>query len=98
MRYKVKWTLLAENDFEAITDYLLKNWDTSILEKFIKITENSIQQISSFPTLFPIIYKKKKIRKCVLTKQNTLYYRIVRTEIQILRIFDTRQDPGKLQF
>ena len=52
----------------------------------------------TFPTLYPIIYKKEKVRKCVLTKQNTLYYRVMETEIQILRVFDTRQDPAKLQF
>ncbi|HHV87025.1 MAG TPA: type II toxin-antitoxin system RelE/ParE family toxin [Petrimonas sp.] len=98
MRYKVKWTLSAKNDFEIITDYLLENWNTSVLEKFIKITEVNIQQILSFPTLYPIIYKKEKVRKCVLTKQNTLYYRVMGTEIQILRVFDTRQDPAKLQF
>ncbi|MGI6522183.1 MAG: type II toxin-antitoxin system RelE/ParE family toxin [Fermentimonas sp.] len=98
MRYKVKWTLSAENDFDLITDYLLENWSASVLQKFIEITEASIQQISRFPTLFPIIYKKERVRKCVLTKQNTLYYKIKDSEIQILRIFDTRQNPSKLQF
>ena len=98
MRYKVKWTLSAENDFDLITDYLLDNWSASVLQKFIEITEASIQQILRFPTLFPIIYKKERVRKCVLTKQNTLYYKIKDSEIQILRIFDTRQNPSKLQF
>lgn len=98
MRYKVKWTLSAENDFDLIIDFLLENWNVSVLETFIQITETSIQQISQYPTLFPIIYKKKMIRKCVLTKQNTLYYRVEGKQVQILRIFDTRQDPSKLQF
>lgn len=98
MRYTVKWTLSAENDFDKITDYIVENWGESVLRKFLDITNNNIRIIVSFPTLFPIIHKKKKVRKCVLTKQNTLYYRLVKNEIQILRIFDTRQNRKKLQF
>jgi len=33
-----------------------------------------------------------------VTKQNTLFYREVEKRIEILRLYDTRQDPKKLKF
>lgn len=98
MRYTVKWTPSAEKDFDEIVDYLLNNWTNSVAEKFLEITNSNIRLIQAFPTLFPEIHKKKKVRKCVLTKQNTLFYRVIKNEIHILRIFDTRQDDKKLHF
>ena len=57
-----------------------------------------VYQISINPKQFPLIFKKKKIRKCVMTKHNTLFYRENKDNIDILRIFDNRQDPKKLKF
>ena len=34
----------------------------------------------------------------VIAKYNTLFYRETKTQIEILRIYDTRQDPDKLTF
>ena len=36
--------------------------------------------------------------KGVLTKHNTLFHRENQTQIEILRIYDTRQNPQKLKF
>ncbi len=75
MPKQIIWSPLSENDFVSILDYLQKNWDDKVVESFIEITFSSVSQISTNPKQFPIIYKSKKIRKCVITKHNTLYYR-----------------------
>ncbi|OJV86046.1 MAG: hypothetical protein BGO34_19260 [Bacteroidia bacterium 44-10] len=98
MRYSINWTRSAETDYLQIIDYLLQNWPVSVAENFIEITENRIQQIQIFPLSSAIIHERKKIRKCILTKHNSLYYRVAKNKIHILRIFDVRQDPLKLQF
>jgi hypothetical protein len=69
-----------------------------LASNFIDLTENTLSQISINPKQFPICYNKKKVRKCVLTKHNSLFYRDSRSNIQILRIYDTRQDPDTLTF
>jgi plasmid stabilization system protein ParE len=94
----VIWSPLSENDFGNILDYLDKNWGKKVVITFIDLIENQINQISTNPKQFPIIYRRKKIRKCVLTKHNTLYYRDSKSYIEILRIYDTRQDPSTLTF
>jgi len=98
MNKQIIWSPLSEKDFENILDYLKSNWDKKVVEKFIDITDQLIFQISINPKQYPIINKSKRIRKCVITKHNTLFYRDRKDFIDVLRLFDTRQDPKKLIF
>ena len=98
MPKQIIWSPLAESDFAQILDYLDIKWEKKVAAHFIELTENLINQISLNPRQFPICYKRKNVRKCVLTKHNTLFYRDTRSSIQILRIYDTRQDPDTLTF
>ena len=98
MPKQIIWAPLAENDLSAILEYLDKNWDSKVSANFIDLTENVIDQISINPRQFPIIFIRKRIRKCVLTKHNSLFYRESRSKAEILRIYDTRQDPDSLTF
>lgn len=98
MPKKIIWSPLAENDFVSILGYLQNNWDDKVVQRFIDITDGLLVQISINPLQFPLILKKKKVRKCVITRHNTLFYRDRDEKIDILRIFDNRQDPKKLKF
>lgn len=96
MSKQIIWSPLSETDFSKILQYLHENWDENVAVQFIDLTENILDQIAINPRQFPVIFKKKKIRKCVLTKHNTMFYRVNKTQIDILRIFDARQDPKVL--
>ncbi|MFZ4799394.1 MAG: type II toxin-antitoxin system RelE/ParE family toxin [Bacteroidia bacterium] len=92
------WSPLAESDLEGIIEYLLENWSNEIILDYVNIVDSLIAQIENQPKMYPIINKKLKVRKCVLTKQNSLYYRENKERIEILRIYDNRQNPKKLKF
>ena len=96
MPEKIIWSPLAKNDFDLILAYLQQHWDNKVVQDFIEILSASIMHISNNPRQFPLI--NKNVRKCVLTKHNALYYRYQNEYIDVLRIFDTRQDPKKLEF
>jgi len=98
MSKQVVWSPLSESDFSKILEYLNENWDEKVTNQFIDLIENILEQISINPRQFPIIYKKEKIRKCVLTKHNSMFYRDSKNQVDILRIYDTRQDPNTLTF
>jgi plasmid stabilization system protein ParE len=98
MPKNIIWSRLAENDLENILNYLDKNWERKIASNFIDLTVNILNQIFENPKQFPISYKREKVRKCVLTKHNTLFYRETILSIEILRIYDTRQDSDTLTF
>ncbi len=89
-------TDVAKRDIEEITDYIFENWGNAICNKFLARFEEVCNIISATPRMYSLIHKKERIRKCILTKQNTIYYRERRYRIEILAIFDTRQNPDKL--
>lgn len=97
MRREIFWSPLAEKDLENILEYLSENWNQLVVIRFLHKIDLVIDQISKVPTQYPIINKKLQLRKCVVTKQNTLFCRAVEGRIEILRLYDTRQDPGRLQ-
>lgn len=96
MESKVIWSPAAETDLEYVIEYLNENWSKRIVTKFINKVEDTITLIAEDPTLFPLVNSKLNIRKCVLTNQNTIFYRSNKSTVEIVRVFDTRQDPKKL--
>ena len=96
MAKQVILTDIAERDLEHITDYLIENWGAVVCGKFLHRFEQVCEIISDNPSIYPIVYNKEKIRKCVLTHQNTIYFREHTHKIELLTIFDNRQDPSKL--
>jgi plasmid stabilization system protein ParE len=98
MTKEVIWSPDSENDIKAILDYLEKKWNNTIIVKFLNKVDDTINLILEDPQIFPVINEELQIRKSVITKQITLYYRELVDKIEIVRIFDTRQDPKKLEF
>lgn len=49
MPKSIVWSPLAETDFSAILHYLELEWGKNVTEKFIEITDNSIEQITINP-------------------------------------------------
>lgn len=70
---------------------------TKFKNKFIEKLDTSIAIIEKQPEIFPESKKNKGLRKCVITKQTTLFYRFNTKQIYIVTVFDTRQHPKKLK-
>ena len=86
----------AKADLENISLWLFENWPGSVLENFLDLFEAKVLLISHYPSRYPIIHFQSKLRKAVLTKHNIILYREKAEHIEIISIFDTRQDPEKL--
>ena len=94
----IKWSSFAEDDFAQILEYLYNRWNAAVVSRFMTETDSCILLIQKNPQQFPFLKKDLNVRKCVITKHNTLYYRERPTKIEILRIYDTRQNPETLRF
>jgi len=93
--YKVEWTENALNELKATYEYLEENWTEKELKNLSSEIERTIKLISDNPKLFPFS-EKKKIRRVIVKKLNTLYYREVKkSKVEILSFFSNRQDPNK---
>jgi len=93
--YRVIWSKRAASDLQSIVEYLEENWTDKEIRSFFKKFDLAIQAVKSYPEAFPAA-KKNKVRRVVLTKQITMYYDVLEEEIRIVSIFDTRQNPEKL--
>ncbi len=98
MPKEIIWSPDSERDLDTILAYLSSGWNPLVSSRFLDLIEKVLVQISINPRQFPLIYKGLNIRKCVIAKHNTLYYRNKRAHVEFLRIFDSRQDPDKLNF
>ena len=93
----VIWSPLSEVELDNTLNYLHEKLNEKVVTGFLDSIENLVKQISNNPKQFPVANKKKKIRKCVLSMHTTIFYQENKTNVIILRFFDTRQDPVKLK-
>lgn len=92
--YKVEWTDNALEELQQTFDYLESNFTEKELNKLAVEIEQFVALISKNPTLFPAS-DIKDIRKVVIKKYNTMYYRILEDKVEILSFFSNRQNPKK---
>jgi len=90
---------LAEYKLGKLTEYLLGQWSFRVKKDFLAKLTKKIQQIQIQPESCPKSNEFGGIYKCVVTKQTTFFYRVnfEREEIEIITLFDTRQDPERLR-
>lgn len=98
MLKSVRWSSFASKDLRNLLDYLEAKWNKKVCLNFIEKLDHSIRQIQINPAQFPYFNASLQIRKCVITKHNSLFYRVTSTRIEILRLYDTRQNPNDFSF
>ncbi|MCK0155958.1 type II toxin-antitoxin system RelE/ParE family toxin [Cellulophaga sp. F20128] len=96
---KVFISELAEYKLKQLTEYLLEEWSYKVKKDFLVKLTAKIEQISEFPESCQKSLASGGIYKCVVTKQTTFFYRVnfSKKEIEIITLFDTRNDPEKLK-
>ncbi len=76
--------------------FLENEWSAKVKQDFIQRLNKSLHQIQKLPESSPESNKIKGLRKCVVTKQITVFYKYSERTIDIVAIFDNRQDPNSL--
>ena len=93
--YSIEWTDNALSELKATFDYIEHNWTEKELRKLSNDIERTVNLISNNPNLFPIT-EGRNVRKAVVKKLNTLYYREKNNKrVEILSFFSNRQSPNK---
>ncbi|TLF46288.1 type II toxin-antitoxin system RelE/ParE family toxin [Maribacter aurantiacus] len=90
---------LAEYKLKRLTEYLLEEWGYKVKKDFLDKLTAKIEQISEYPESCKKSREFGGIYKCVVTKHTTFFYRVnfKQKEIEVITLFDTRQDPNKLK-
>ena len=95
---EIIWSAKAKTSFFSVIDYLNENWTKKEMVQFYQRTHITINAIKKNPAIFPASSKNKTIRKAIIDKNNSFFYKVDHTnqKIYLLTFFDSRQDPKKL--
>jgi plasmid stabilization system protein ParE len=95
-KHQVFLSPLAERKLLILLDYISEEWGNIAREKFLSKFKLSIKQVSIHPLSCPESHEMNGVFKCVVTPQTSFYYRIKNDEIEIITLFDNRQDQHKV--
>jgi plasmid stabilization system protein ParE len=91
----IVWNRRASDNFNSIIKYLQEEWGDNVTRNFVVRTHQIIELLRSTPEMGAIEHFEKQIRGFVITKHNTLFYRIEEEKLILLSFFDNRQHPRK---
>ena len=91
---RILWTDHALIELADTYEYLEINFTKKELKALSNEIEKVLKLILKTPNLFPVS-KTKGVRKVVVKKYNTMYYREHKDYIEILSFFSNRQNPNK---
>lgn len=96
MAKQVVWSHRALNDRKQILDYWrLRNKSHTYSKKLNQLFKESVKILSDFPQIGKLADEHNLRIKMV--KEYLIIYEETQTQIFILTILDSRQDPGKLK-
>lgn len=98
MALQIIWTENALEDYKRVIDYLIEEWTPEIAEKFTETVQLRLETLSNYPFLGIVSTRQTSVRSISVSKHNRLYYRIASASIEVLNVFDTRQDPKKNKY
>ena len=95
MAYQIVYTQKARQTIAAVVDYVESQWSEKVASEFIFKLNRYINMLALGTLDGRVTAKKKDIKTILITKHNRLYYRIKKDIIQIILLWDTRQNPAR---
>lgn len=93
--YEIVWSDFALNELQNTITYLEENWTKRELRILASRLESTLSLISKNPFIFQSSEIKKDLRRVIILKHNTLYYRLKNNKIEIISFFSNRQSPQR---
>lgn len=94
---EIIWSLQAQIDFIESIDFIQALWNEQIAQRFIEAVQNKINLVERFPLIGSEVKLPKRCRKLFIKPYHILVYRVSPEKIEIVRLFDGRQNPWKLK-
>jgi len=92
--YQIEWTPLAESSYQAILDFVLEQWSIEIIIRLDDDIKAILNQLERQFFIGSPIHGNKHLRKCVISKQTSLIYRIIpKTKtVELITFVDNRSN------
>jgi len=97
MAYKIIVTKKIEKSAAKVSQWLRNEWSIKSSNQFEKRLIETISEIILNPGIGRQS-SKKNVRSLSVTKHNRLYYKISKTSIILLDLFETKQSPTRNKY
>jgi plasmid stabilization system protein ParE len=87
---------LAAFKLQKLFAYLDEHWGESVRRRFQEQLNRFMENLSRFPGICPKMEEFPNLHRCVVTQQNSLVYRVNDDAIEVVTVFDNRQDPERI--
>ena len=90
----IVWTERSLQNAISIKEYLVSEFSAKEIDGFYSLLESFEIAVCAFPELYPESEVKKRVRRAVLSKVLSVFYRVKKNKIEVLAILDNRCDIG----
>ncbi len=98
MIFAITWLPEAEATFKANLDYLERGWDNNTRNKFVHSTEEVLRKIRKNPKSFPLHRPASDVRKAIINKRISLFYRPKGDKtVELMTFWSSYRDPQNLK-
>jgi len=90
--YQILWTPLAQSSYQQILNFTLEKWSITTVIELDHEVQKLLEKLENHQSLCPPIGENKDVRKCVISKQTSLLYRIQQDTqmIELITFVDNR--------
>ena len=91
MGYSIHWVPLAIDTYLEEISFIYLKWNQNEVDKFVVLVDENLKRLSVNPLIGQI---HKNVYKIVLSKQTSLFYKIIEDEkkIELVYFWNNKQD------
>ena len=95
---EITWSFDAINTYNSVIDYLQNEWTDKEVMNFANRTREKLQIIQLQPKIGRLVNKKLHIRRTLVHKKTTLFYRYRpnKKELELLLFWNNLQNPQRV--
>ena len=98
MIYKIEWKTIATYSYFNEIDFILSKWNEIEVQKFEDLVYDFLETLSKNPEI-GIYISENDCYSLVISKQTTLYYKIIedKSQIDLILFWNNKQNPVNLK-
>lgn len=96
MPLHIQYSQRARFEYKDLIKYVVQKFGLDKATRIDNLFERIIFQISVNPKMYPIFDRKRKIRRCVISKQTSLYYRVSGKYLELISFRGNLMNPNKI--
>ena len=91
----IRYSLRAQEEELDLLEYIETNFGTAKAREVYERIEKVLVEIAQLPEMYPESITVKGLRKCVFSKQTSIYYRIHNGYIEVVSFRPNRKNPSR---